>query len=684
MTPTRKAQAAEARELRRADAALAADARRLNEAFTGICNLHRRDVPPALAPTAVIGVVNERAIRAKHRKAALAGIPRTDRVRRAAAKASATPLAEREIAAARLGMAAAQDAAQGRLDAAWAELLGNEPDAVMHSLRQSYEDNDIPAVAIALRNDEVALAVLVPDPATIPTKAPVTAAGRLTLRTLTPAERAAYYRELVCGHLLAAVRHTFAAAPGIGSVRAVVLRSAGPDAYGRPATDSLLAAQLTRTAFEGVRWADADASRIVVDTSNDLLTNPGAHSARLEPIDLASRPHLAALVARVDLAQLTSPRRPKAAPARHARRPAASPFPAGRTRWPDLARARDAGADWLGARSRAQRGALFAVVAFLLLGVVGALARTEPPTTVDAGSRIPGARTPSTEPAGEGAGATTVVPTPSTPVITRGVAEGVPAGGDDTSVVRVIDGDTIEVTGGIRVRLIGVDTPETVEPGTPVQCFGPEATRYANEIVPPGTRVRLIYDVTRTDGFGRTLAYVYKLEDGLFVNRALARNGFALQLTVPPNVAHAEEFRVAVAEARDANLGLWRNCQATTTAAPPTPTTLARTTTPPTAVTPTTRPTVAVATPCTATVSNTSPTRNATVTVRISSDYPSATASATAHYKTTDTTNESATDSSGYATIAFRISSATPGYRVIIDVTVAGTSRCQTSFTPAN
>jgi hypothetical protein len=70
------------------------------------------------------------------------------------------------------------------------------------------------------------------------------------------------------------------------------------------------------------------------------------------------------------------------------------------------------------------------------------------------------------------------------------------------------------------------------------------------------------------------------------------------------------------------------------------------------------------------------------VTVYVSSDYPRSSASATAHYKTTDTTNESTTDSAGAASIAFRISSATPGFRVIIDVTVAGTSRCQTSFTP--
>lgn len=150
--------------------------------------------------------------------------------------------------------------------------------------------------------------------------------------------------------------------------------------------------------------------------------------------------------------------------------------------------------------------------------------------------------------------AATVAPSPT--MTTTSLAAGVPAAGDDTSVVRVIDGDTIEVAGGTRIRLIGVDTPETAE------CFGAEATRYANELLPAGTRVRLVYDVQRLDPYGRTLAYVYKLTDGLFVNLAIARNGFAQQATFPPNVAHAEEFRVAAASARTASLGLWSGCAA--------------------------------------------------------------------------------------------------------------------------
>jgi len=168
------------------------------------------------------------------------------------------------------------------------------------------------------------------------------------------------------------------------------------------------------------------------------------------------------------------------------------------------------------------------------------------------------------------------------------LAPGVPAQGEDTSVVRVIDGDTIEVAGGTRVRLIGVDTPETGA------CFASDATRYAGELLPAGTRVRLVYDVQRLDQFGRTLAYVYKLSDGVFVNLAVARNGFAQQLTVPPNVAHAEEFRMAAASARTANLGLWSGCAAP---APVTSTTMTRPV--PLTAAPTTQPTIARLVPTT-------------------------------------------------------------------------------------
>ena len=130
-------------------------------------------------------------------------------------------------------------------------------------------------------------------------------------------------------------------------------------------------------------------------------------------------------------------------------------------------------------------------------------------------------------------------------------------------VKRVVDGDTIVVHMGgrdERVRLIGIDTPETVDPRKPVQCFGKEASAHTHELLPPGTIVRLERDVEPRDKYDRLLAYVYRLSDGLFVNLALARDGYAQQLTIPPNVAYTDQFRAAVREARDAGRGLWSAC----------------------------------------------------------------------------------------------------------------------------
>jgi micrococcal nuclease len=133
-------------------------------------------------------------------------------------------------------------------------------------------------------------------------------------------------------------------------------------------------------------------------------------------------------------------------------------------------------------------------------------------------------------------------------------------GGSSTSrVQRVVDGDTVVLAGGERVRYIGVDTPESVKPGTPVQCFAKAAGR-ENERLVGGQEVRLRYDAERRDRYGRLLAYVYRRSDGLFVNAELVRRGYARTLTIPPNVAHAAEFRRLARGARSAGRGLWSAC----------------------------------------------------------------------------------------------------------------------------
>jgi micrococcal nuclease len=129
-------------------------------------------------------------------------------------------------------------------------------------------------------------------------------------------------------------------------------------------------------------------------------------------------------------------------------------------------------------------------------------------------------------------------------------------------VTRVVDGDTIHVrVDGRRekVRYIGVDTPESVKPGSPVECFG-KAAAAANRRLVDGERVRLRLDAEPRDRFGRLLAYVHRRRDGVFVNAALVRHGFATTLTIPPNVAHAELFGRLQRQARAAGRGLWRAC----------------------------------------------------------------------------------------------------------------------------
>jgi micrococcal nuclease len=151
-------------------------------------------------------------------------------------------------------------------------------------------------------------------------------------------------------------------------------------------------------------------------------------------------------------------------------------------------------------------------------------------------------------------------PNASEPAPTVGAATGNLPSGVDVVVREVVDGDTLEVSGGERVRLIGVDTPETKDPNRPVGCFGEEASRFTSTLVPPGTAVRLVGDVEQRDRFNRLLAYVYRRSDGLFVNAELLRRGYAQLLTIPPNVAHTDEFAAIAQQARIGAQGLWASC----------------------------------------------------------------------------------------------------------------------------
>lgn len=131
------------------------------------------------------------------------------------------------------------------------------------------------------------------------------------------------------------------------------------------------------------------------------------------------------------------------------------------------------------------------------------------------------------------------------------------------TVVRVVDGDTVVVdVGGTEesVRLIGIDTPESVARDRPNECFGAEASARLESLLPVGTAVRLTRDVEPRDMYDRLLAYVQRRSDGLFVNAAQVADGYAEAKDYPPNTAYRDDFEAAERAARSAELGLWSAC----------------------------------------------------------------------------------------------------------------------------
>ena len=133
--------------------------------------------------------------------------------------------------------------------------------------------------------------------------------------------------------------------------------------------------------------------------------------------------------------------------------------------------------------------------------------------------------------------------------------------GRRATVTRVVDGDTAHVSlrgRDVTIRFIGVDTPETVAPGQPIECYGPEASHFTTQQL-TGRTVRLQFDVERIDPYGRTLAYIW-MPDGSLFNQTLVRRGFATVATYPPDTRYVDRFERAQRAAKAANIGLWGAC----------------------------------------------------------------------------------------------------------------------------
>ncbi len=140
----------------------------------------------------------------------------------------------------------------------------------------------------------------------------------------------------------------------------------------------------------------------------------------------------------------------------------------------------------------------------------------------------------------------------------------------DIAVSHIYDGDTISLGSGEKVRLLGIDTPESSENKKllrdaarsgqdtgDILRMGRLAAAYTRSLL-QGRSVRLEFDIEKRDKYGRLLAYVYRVDDGLFVNEEIIRQGYAYPMTIPPNIRHADGFRKLFRQARKAGRGLWR------------------------------------------------------------------------------------------------------------------------------
>jgi micrococcal nuclease len=135
---------------------------------------------------------------------------------------------------------------------------------------------------------------------------------------------------------------------------------------------------------------------------------------------------------------------------------------------------------------------------------------------------------------------------------------------NSATVKHVVDGDTIDIAIGgntERVRLIGINTPETKHPTKGLECFGPEASAYTQQLLPAGTALRVERDIEARDKYGRLLLYVYIADSNIFVNLDLVLQGYARPMVFEPNTAHKSDFAQAATQAELRNVGLWQACR---------------------------------------------------------------------------------------------------------------------------
>ena len=263
--------------------------------------LHRQEFPRTSRPPVPSAPgVDERGIRAKHKRAALAGVGVLALRRRAELEAQARVVAEAEIESLRHHHESETLRKQLEIEVWWNALMVNDSDLVMDRLTTAFADNGATAAPVCVTGDEVTFVVIAPPESVVPdSRDERTADGKLGTRKLSRTERNELYLTCVMGHLLVTAKEAFAVAPATNSASVVVLR-VGRTMLGQQKTDCLVAGRWTREALSAVPWADVDAVTAARTSAVELLVDLEPDK-ELRPLKIFDQPGLKALMAAVEV-----------------------------------------------------------------------------------------------------------------------------------------------------------------------------------------------------------------------------------------------------------------------------------------------------------------------------------------------------------------------------------------------
>lgn len=282
--------------------AKAVEADRLAAAFDHIHALPRQDCPVLRRPSAPLPPpIDESAIRHAHRGLATRETHIWNRRARRRAIETADAEADAEVAHLRREYSERPKLWQQHLDRTWEALGANDPQVLLATLADAFEDNEGPAAAIGVAGDEVSLLVMVPRVSEVvpPRRPTTTAAGNLSLKKLTKREAADTYTLVVSGHVLATVKECFAVGRGLRSARVIAVRP--NERFMRTTPEVVMAASVQRDQLVGVAWDLCDPLSVLSDWRSDLLIRQKGVAKELQPLDLSEHPDLQEVVRAIDL-----------------------------------------------------------------------------------------------------------------------------------------------------------------------------------------------------------------------------------------------------------------------------------------------------------------------------------------------------------------------------------------------